>query len=345
MSSLDDFRRLSSLTTDELDRYRFVLDDPRTLPDLIYVIPDGVRMIALLHKYEWDAEKLSCADCGKRLHNRGAVVLLSNGKLCLIGSTCGPKRFPREWGDLEAEYGRAHKTAKLRARSTELLERLPRDLQVLSDVGTAICAHERIQSDIRDKLRPDFLRFHSEVMRGGGELRVPRRTSSTVRDQIRDVEKQAGRRGRSAIGEFEMVLIGRLSCQKAIIGKSPVASLRGAVDDFNFIRRELQTAEISNAKRQKLHKRYEDAWAQVREAVETSEAAFGFCNRANFAVMEAWWAETPGLKCTLKVDDGILTIWHSPSGRPVHLAAPKAGMITPSEILQTLELVAPWASK
>lgn len=345
MSSLDDFRRLSSLTPDELDRYRFVLDDPRTLPDLIHVIPDGVRMIALMHKYEWGAEKLNCADCGKCLHNRGAVVLLSNGKLCLIGSTCGPKRFPREWGDLEAEYGRAHKTAELRARSGELLERLPQDLQMLNDVGAAISAHDRIQSDIRDKLRPDFLRFHSEVMRGGGELRVSRRTSSTVRDQIREAEKQAGRHGRSAAGEYEMVLIGRLSCQKAIVGKSPAESLSGAIDELKSTRRELQVAEISNAMRQKLHKRYQNAWTLVREAVETGEAAFGFCNRANFAVMETWWAETPGLNCRLKVEDGILAIWHSPSSRPVHLAAPKVGTITPSEILQTLELVAPWANK
>lgn len=302
-------------------------------------------MIALLHKYEWKADKLLCVDCGKSLHNEGAVVLLSNGKCCLIGSTCGPKRFPDEWKNLESEFDRLRKFADLRSRSDEICRRIPVDIKLLRSLRPIFRSYQSLQSSISRALGCDFSAFHSAIYKGDGQLSVERKASGEVREQVQTAERLTGRRGRSSASAYEAIVVGRIAHSRAITGKQPGPTIDRIIGDLDAVLREIAGDKISNAKMQKLHKRYNDTWSSVREVGEVCEDIYGFFSLHNFEIMQVWWSGNPALKMQLALNRDVLEVRAHRNGTPQRLLSPSRDLPTPSEVWQSLETIAPWTSE
>jgi hypothetical protein len=289
MSALSDFKHFKFFTDEELANYDFTVEDPRDIKGLVWSMPEGVTVIALLHRYVFPGEKLNCIVCKEARHYNGGVALLSDGSKCLIGNDCGRKRFGKElWDQRANEYEKAKDRRDLHDRSAQISTCVKTQISSLTQLEGAYRAYGRLQRETIDCVRDDYLRLRHDLREGGGQLSIVVRKSDVARGVFGSRGSSTAKSNKLAQSDFETRPIGRIRGYKFLSDQSPLGLLRDGLNGLREVENGLAKQRLTDLERKKLHRKYDDSRQAIQMSAEVYRQAFVFHNSANYKVLGDW---------------------------------------------------------
>lgn len=288
MSALPYFRKLSTLTEAELDDYRFVIEgDPREMYPLLDAIPDGAELLSIVHHYRYKPEKLSCVDCGSARHHRGAVVLLSTGQFCLLGSVCGRKRFPDAWDEAETEFNRAKEQQETRLRHADIQQRLPDILKACRALRYPCAQLSQFEQQFREAMgRSTAAIFVDELARNEGLLTEHIKLRAETAEAFHEATGRAS--GKSSKDQFQIRNIGRISGYGFMIGKSCRDQLETIHEALMAIERSLNSKSLKLPKMKRIQGEFDRQLSDVRLLIASYDEALKLLTSSNARVIDRW---------------------------------------------------------
>ena len=306
------------------------VDDPETIPGLMYPIPAGMEPVRLLMGYDTSkstGRKVRCAACQHHQpHNRGFVAEMPGGQRSLIGIVCGEKHYDGQWEHLSAGLRQQQDEVYYEARV------LPALTQIVASYERA-CALKGLIEPIEDewrRMRVVLPELHSLIQiacaKNEGWL------DRYVRRKVHGV----GRDGKATEShEVSTVRFGRVPAPRAFLHHNAIHDLQRAVGA-------LRTAKLQMEKNADTRSRKEaflDLAKGRRMAEAVAEQVEGYHRNANMA----WWQGARDLYVA-EAYPGRLTI----EGRTVELwdgwSSVSANILPcPAEhVARAQELVATW---
>ena len=281
------------LSENELQNYQFVIDDPTVWPDIQEALPTGTKLVSIVHKYNFKSHKLKCIHCSKTLHNKGALVLLSNGRFARIGSTCGPKVFPDEWHEAESQFEQARDISETRRRIAELIERVPLAIEHLRRLRPSFKEAERLLGSFARVLGGlDYGKIRTQVDKQDGNLFVERIVEREFAQIFEEAQQQE--HGRDKISEPEekrntvrLELFHRVSGREFITGASSLNLLTESIDNLESSMRLLKSPKYLEAKKGVRH--CNETKHKIYASFTSYEAMFLFFESKNLERISHWF--------------------------------------------------------
>ncbi len=273
------------------------LGDPRELPNLLDHIPEGAEIDEMEAAYNWRKEKLRCAKCQRKIHNRGYSVRLTNGHRILLGKDCGREHFP---GSFEEHL----RTFDYRLRRQRYLRRMaPLDRAI----DAALAALESWRGPMRElrEHRREFRRCFTDLYgqlsdvthKSDGELTVPkRRRASSAAAEIAEIKQMIRPGGGSGGAKYETVYEsrGRLRGREFFFTvREPYAMLGDAAGNLAAAKKKLRRRNPTNLELRQVLQAVREASDKLDAARNIYLAAREFLDRTNLMVVVSWANEHP----------------------------------------------------
>lgn len=269
---------------EQLRNQALKLSDPYEQRNLIWVIPDGAKLLDIINVYSFEQyprKKAFCVACGGHRHKRGFTAVLITGERLLFGSLCGSKAFGQSWTEAERRI-------EERGDRQFELKKLDRLATMISALESGVISWQRPMEHLAGK-RSAFDRHLGElasrvreaVQRRGGALTV-----------FRKIENRAARSGgmtSKSAADHQEVTVARLGGVEFFDSLDPAKAIVDASVAIDGCRALLgKTDGFSLKQLRDARRKLESSLTDLETCAKIHAGAEEFFTVSNFEAMIQW---------------------------------------------------------